>query len=730
MQFKTSLSFQDKGVALVIVLAFVVLLTGLVVAYFSRTTSDRQISQGSLNNAKADELAKSALDLIVGDMKTEIARGTTITSSNISPQRSPKPSYATLPAITNLIRRSVRSDGITSPAVPSLASDVNSTGDVSLNGRSISLSRWNSHYMFPKANAGDNTSDPITTGFASPNFWSPDWVLVTRNGPTAVSSWAASLADSAAANTNFVIGRYAFGIYDEGGLLDANVVVLPSPTPSVTDIGRKGVPALADLTAMKYTAGGSVPSAASISKLVGWRNYATVKSTGTFPNLSPTPDPSPFMAYVLEPTRDFMTVAATVLSNNRTDQAFLNRKQLIEFVRSTGISFNILQFLGTFSRERNAPTYRPGSISLPQRFPLNRLALIKAPPASANEADIKKYFGLVWDGGMAGSSGVPATPGHWKYFGATGAGLQGAIPALTTDPDFFQVLNYAEFSIETADTTHIATTLALGAAIIDQYDDGTSADPVTTTTTTMIEYSGGWVVGAENVDPARSPTPSPAGMSPTPRPTITPYPMLNRPFRNVGELGYAYKGSGAQTIDFDTTTSTDGPILDLFTYNTAPIRAGTVNLNTANPAVIAALLKSTITSEPTGSPAGITAANNAAASPTPNPTSGVIGHATLGTLNNPAVGRADIARLVAATGTAMGSSDEQKETVARSLAEVTQTRTWVLFIDVIAQSGRYPPTAGALKDFVVEGEKRYWLHIAIDRITGEVVDQQLEAVQE
>ena len=51
-------------------------------------------------------------------------------------------------------------------------------------------------------------------------------------------------------------------------------------------------------------------------------------------------------------------------------------------------------------------------------------------------------------------------------------------------------------------------------------------------------------------------------------------------------------------------------------------------------------------------------------------------------------------------------------------------------IDVIAQSGRYPPTASTLADFVVEGEKRYWLHIAIDRFTGEVIDQQLEEVFE
>ena len=51
-------------------------------------------------------------------------------------------------------------------------------------------------------------------------------------------------------------------------------------------------------------------------------------------------------------------------------------------------------------------------------------------------------------------------------------------------------------------------------------------------------------------------------------------------------------------------------------------------------------------------------------------------------------------------------------------------------IDVIAQSGRYPPTAASLKDFVVEGEKRYWLHVAIDRFTGQVIDRQIEVVKE
>jgi hypothetical protein len=35
-----------------------------------------------------------------------------------------------------------------------------------------------------------------------------------------------------------------------------------------------------------------------------------------------------------------------------------------------------------------------------------------------------------------------------------------------------------------------------------------------------------------------------------------------------------------------------------------------------------------------------------------------------------------------------------------------------------------------LRSFVAKGEKRYWLHMAIDSITSEVIHQQLEAVYE
>src|SRR6266478_9632276 len=77
------ISSRERAAALIIVLAFVVLLTGLVLAYFSRTTSDRQVAHSSFNQAKVDQLAASATDQIIGDLRYEIVNGST--SVTLSP---------------------------------------------------------------------------------------------------------------------------------------------------------------------------------------------------------------------------------------------------------------------------------------------------------------------------------------------------------------------------------------------------------------------------------------------------------------------------------------------------------------------------------------------------------------------------------------------------------------------------------------------------------------------
>ena len=54
-------------------------------------------------------------------------------------------------------------------------------------------------------------------------------------------------------------------------------------------------------------------------------------------------------------------------------------------------------------------------------------------------------------------------------------------------------------------------------------------------------------------------------------------------------------------------------------------------------------------------------------------------------------------------------------------------------IDVIAQTGKYTPGTPDLTDpakFIVQGEKRYWLHVALDRDNGSVLGTQLEEIIE
>jgi Tfp pilus assembly protein PilX len=718
---------RERAAALIIVLAFVVLLTGLAVAYLSRTTSDRQVAHGSFNQSSADQLAQSATDTIIGERRQEIVDGSTTTNVNVNgvdvtiytptsaanmvPLRN-----VNLAGVFNLIRRST--------------SGINSMTDVSANGRYVTSTRWNGHYLIPKGNV--NTSDPSPT----PTFdaVTPDWVFVTSAGATP----SPPPAD--------VIGRYAYAIYDEGGLLDANLVGLPWPAPSPYSVptespspsrtfytSRKGTVAFADLTALPLTPGGITLDPATVRKIVGWRNYATanVPTSGqgsTFPNLSPAP--SPFVTYFLDNSRDFLTVNPILNSRGRTDQRFSTRSELIQFVVS-GLGAaavpNLLQYLGTFSRELNAPTWQSATNPISRRFLLDKISLLGSSPTPSpspgNAPAIKAYFGLQWS----------TTTRRWQYVGTQGSSLLSAIPTPAPGgspaPDFFQILSYAYAN--PGPTPTIDKILALGASIIDQYD----ADHVTT----AIEYGPpatpqpvAW--GMEDLVapiPMGSASPTPPVPPPTPIPGYSP--MLQRPFQNVGELGYAYNPvTPGTTVNFYTSGSSDAALLDFFTYNTTantatynlpyPLRGGPVNINTRNSAVIAAILKSALPNEPPTT-AGV-------------PSSAATPAATLiaaATNAQPAISRRDIARLAFAVGITIGSTEEQKETVARALSDTTQTRTWGLLIDVIAQSGRYAPDATSVSQankFIVEGEQHYWVHVAIDRFTGQVIDKQIEVVNE
>src|SRR6266704_501751 len=128
-------SRREQAAALIIVLAFVVLVTVLAVAYFSRATSDRPVAHSSFNQSKADQVAASAMDLIIGGLRQEITGPAPTptppylpaSAANMLPMRSGNPPIVGgVDPIPNLIRRSVYPDAIPAPGVSSLASAVNS----------------------------------------------------------------------------------------------------------------------------------------------------------------------------------------------------------------------------------------------------------------------------------------------------------------------------------------------------------------------------------------------------------------------------------------------------------------------------------------------------------------------------------------------------------------------------------------------------------------------------
>ncbi len=554
---------RTGGAALIIVLAFVVLLTGLVVAYFNRTITDRQLAKTSFTNTSADILVRSALDIIVGDFKQEIstanAGGATPIPSNIQPQRSgiSNPQLGETP-IPNLVRRSIRYNGIgeanamPSPGVPSRASVVSSV-DTSANGRNVTISRWNSHYLIPRASTG-TAIDSTPVG----SFTAPDWVLITRPNDDGTGGGPA-----ANPTPDKVIGRYAYAVYDEGGLLDLNVAGFPTyasvlrassarlakrdtqdseirqvsytipssesvrepeptrpasrdrsfllagnpkptptptptpaptptPTPTVppkpnpppppgpnptptpwrVNVGRKGTVAFADLSALPATPTvvtpstdpstmAGFPSPTPINKIMAWRNYATTAQPGTGGFDNPSfliGSEEKYAKYfvdfwadvnqtALDQTRTFTSVAPLVQSG-RTDQALMNRLELLQLRREIGFSQSLLQYMGTFSRERNLPnpTWPGTSNKIFERFNISNLDFVVPDPDKVGRGHGRgtwkkensgKYFGLGW------IDANPATGerGRWQYIGKAGVpknpranmqSLKGPKP-----PDFF-----------------------------------------------------------------------------------------------------------------------------------------------------------------------------------------------------------------------------------------------------------------------------------------------------
>jgi len=207
--------------------------------------------------------------------------------------------------------------------------------------------------------------------------------------------------------------------------------------------------------------------------------------------------------------------------------------------------------------------------------------------------------------------------------------------------------------------------------------------------------------------------------------------ILNRPFRSVGELGYAFRDLPWKSVDFSTRFSADLGLLDLFSLTEStgdePLIAGSINLNTRSSGALTAALTGAATAPP-----GIDAEEEVATLSSGQ--AAAIAEAIVAeSSQRPFLSRGDlVSRALDLVGgqNALDSfvAKPAREAAIRALAEAGTTRTWNFLIDLVAQNGSFTPASQTAQDFLVRGQKRVWIYLSIDRMTGRILEMRKEPV--
>lgn len=373
---------KDRGFALVLVLAFIALLVGIGLAFLSNSLLQRQVSDASANQGKASILADGAMDMIVGGLKQEIVNGSTSASPATGVTiYTPTSADKMIPQRDNDLIGTVGLENLISiSAIPG----GKATNDAS-ESRPIDLKRWNKPlFVAPASTAGSGDYTPQVA------FRIPQWIYVQRDGKqVATPSASAGGGDS----PNTTIGRFAYVIYDEGGLLDINVAGYPDQLVGVDAMKRKiGLPYV-NLTDLKDSAGGDLFSRAEAKQLTDWRNYATAQSVSA----GPTPE-SAYAQSIFSNSTGFLQPSNSALVSGKSDQKFVGRQQLIDFVlnklNSTGTRA-ALQYLTTFSRDLNQPSFIPAvqkDPSAPTVLPVSSILPYGGNSAAGNDKIVNPDF--------------------------------------------------------------------------------------------------------------------------------------------------------------------------------------------------------------------------------------------------------------------------------------------------------------------------------------------------
>lgn len=300
---KSRFASPHRGSALLITLAFILLVSFLVVAFLTRSQGDLSASANYSSSVQADEVAQTGSDFLIGGLQKEIREATATTgpSATVFPARTVKADASNggdasntdgskpvnetnprefLPFRTSSAHSQSEYSGIIDSAYGSISGKVPpnvgstiKTSTASAGGRPFDNTRWNAPKLLPYT---------PSSGFNWVNC--PTWIYVTRSGPMspdAPSPYRASIVemrDLTKANTKAAVGRFAYVMYDISGLLDANVsAVADAAFVASPKFGEKGSSAFASLQRVMEAAGTGGDSAAFAS----WRQPAPVGFYGS-----------------------------------------------------------------------------------------------------------------------------------------------------------------------------------------------------------------------------------------------------------------------------------------------------------------------------------------------------------------------------------------------------------------------------------------------------------------
>lgn len=523
------MSRDRRGEALILILAMIVMVFVVVMAFFSKSLIQQQVSKASANQTVGQIFAQGTADMVVADIMQELYAGSTavqvsaggVTNTLYTPVTNTTaiPALSAIPALTNtasgtnisLINGLANLVKVSKAGIPVFPSSSayntvlypppnracgDSSTNTSLNWRSVPVQRWNTHLLIARANPS-STNDTTPTSFFTTGTPSavPDWILVARDwsNPT---NWSTNMRWSRSGSSS-VIGRYAYAVYNEGGLLDANVAGYPPALASVTNTAslKPAATAFADLTLLGLTSN-------QVTQLVGWRDYASGSVSSYFPGYTFPDSGAAYAMSLLGLTNGFLQTSSSISASGVTDRQFTSRQQLIAFL--TGVqpsavtnALNALQYLGTFSRTLEQPSFAPasnrplvlpaasggnnsygydttinpsflairastnftrndGSVAVPgeplvkKKFPLNRIAWLTYKGPSANRAqtdpDIQALInnGIPWSYLQQGTStniaksfglSWDAANNRWKYNLHNGSSGVGPTGAIKMLPD-------------------------------------------------------------------------------------------------------------------------------------------------------------------------------------------------------------------------------------------------------------------------------------------------------